>query len=144
MTPREQVIGPLRQTATELARRDRWPAGLLPRVLLALDRADPDGFDSFAGRDQWAAAVYFALAEMEATDAERAAVRPLLKLATDGAGAFKADGYGLLDNASDQVEVVSDRLIEGAEDAGRLLASPWAALAALAAVGGAVWLATRR
>jgi len=144
MTPAEQVLAPLRQAATELARRERWPAGLLPRVLLALENADPDGLDALAGRDAWAAAAYFALSEAATTEAERAAVRPLLDVATAGSKAFASDSYGLLDNAADQAEIIESRLIEGAEAAGRVLSSPWAALAAVGAVAGAAWLAMRR
>lgn len=73
------------RAAEGLARRDRWPAGLLPTVQLAIADADPWGPDSWRGQGARWEAIADALIDLAAErpdDAER--LSKLLEIAQTG------------------------------------------------------------
>jgi hypothetical protein len=74
------------QSAQGMATRDRWPAGLLPAVQLALASADPLGPDSWRGQGaRWEAVAEALLEVAEARPADAAYLSRLLEVAQGGA-----------------------------------------------------------
>ena len=144
MNAREQTVGILERAAPSIATRERWPAGLLARVQLALNKADPAGLDWLATRQDWYVAGYEALADVPENQAEADALQSLFKLATTGSGAFNEEQAGLPGQVRTQAEEAAAGALDKLDTAGRILGSPWAWVAGAAALGGAVWLATRR
>lgn len=144
MNDRDQTVGVLERAAPAIARRDRWPAGLLPRVQLALAGADPAGLDVLATRADWYAAAQEALFDVAQTTAESERLSSLLEVASGGAGAFAVEEAGVLGQVQDAVEDVAGDLTDAANTAGRVATSPatWIGLGALAL--GAAYVFMRR
>lgn len=144
MDARDQTVGVLERAAPAIARRERWPAGLLPRVQLALAGADPAGLDVLATRADWYAAAQEALFDVAQSQGEADKLSTLLQLAAGGAGAFAVEQAGALGQAQDLLEDVAGDLTQAADTAGRVAGSPatWIGLGALALAG--AYLLTRR
>lgn len=144
MDARDQTVGVLERAAPAIARRERWPAGLLPRVQLALAGADPAGLNMLATRADWYAAAQEALFDVARTQADADKLSTLLELASGGAGAFAVEQAGVRGQAQDALEDVASDLSAVADTAGRVATSPatWIGLGALGL--GAAYLLTRR
>lgn len=75
------------RSATELAKRNAWPAGLLVAVNAALEDADPSGPDFLAGQgERWAGVLEALAAVQEARPADAALLDKLVSVAAQGAG----------------------------------------------------------
>ena len=73
------------QSAQAMSQRDRWPAGLLPAVQLALASADPWGPDAWRGQGaRWEAVAEALLEVAEARPADAVYLSRLLEVAQGG------------------------------------------------------------
>lgn len=144
MDARAQTVGVLEQRAPDIARAERWPAGLLPRVQLALGNVDPWGLDSRANRADWFQAAAAALADVPTTPAEATALQSLFALASGGAGAFEEERAGVLGQVGGLVEDVAGDLSDAGNAVNRGLSSPWLYLGGAVLLAGAGWLYLRK
>jgi hypothetical protein len=144
MDNRAQTVGVLERTAPELARRDRWPAGLLPRVQIALMRTDPWGRDSVATRQEWYTAAYEQLAAIPTTPAEVAAIKSMLDLAQGASGAFVEEQAGALGQIQTQAGVFVDNVVQGLDTTAKVITSPWTYVAGAAVAGLVAWAVLKK
>lgn len=144
MDNRQQTVGILEQRAPAIARAERWPAGLLPRVQLALAGANPWGLDSSASRPAWFEAAADALADVPQTPAEAAALQSLFALTSGGAQAFLEERAGMAGQLGAAVDDVAGDLTDLGDAAKTGLSSPWLYLGGAALAAGAAWLYLRK
>lgn len=144
MTPRDQTVGVLERAAPGIANKERWPAGLLPRVQLALAGADPAGLDSLATRADWYAAAYGALVDVSTSDQELEAMQTLFALASNGSGAFREEQAGALGQLKTQADVAADAVVDGLDTAADVIKSPWTYVAGAVAAAAVAWAVLKK
>lgn len=144
MNNRDQTVGVLEKRVGDIAREERWPAGLLPRVQLALAGADPAGLDSRATRADWYAAAYEAIADVPTSQAEADALQTIFALATGGASAFAEEQAGIAGQIKTQADVAADAIVDGLDTAADVITSPWTYVAAAAAAAAVAWAVLKK